>query len=99
MILLGLGYVFGDTATEEVGLGLESEAGESVEGGRLIFRWGGGEERFGVRGEVLAAIGRIEAFWKDDEGGASLGGFEDTRTSPGKVGGFVGACSGRFGFS
>ena len=48
MILLGLGYVFGDTATEEVGLGLESEAGESVEGGRLIFRWGRGEERFGV---------------------------------------------------
>ena len=94
MVLLGLGYVFRDTATEEVGLGLESEAGESVEGGRLVFRWGRGEERFGVRGEVLAAIGRIEAFWEDDEGGPSLGCFEDARTSAGKVGGFVGACSG-----
>ena len=99
MVFLGLGYVFRDAAAEEVGFGLESEAGESVEGGRLLFCWGRGEERFGVGGEVLAAIGRIEAFRKDDEGGPGLGGFEDARTSPGKVGGFVGACSGRFGFS
>ena len=99
MILLGLGYVFRDAAAEEVGLGLESKVGESVKGGRLVFGRGRGEERFGVGGEVLAAIGRVEAFWEDDEGSAGLGGFEDARTSPGKVGGFVGACSGRFGFS
>ena len=99
MVLLGLGYVFRDAAAEEIGLGLESEAGESVKGGRLVFRWGRGEECFGVGGEVLAAIGRIEAFWEDDEGSSGLGGFEDARTSPGKVGGLVSACSGRFGFS
>ena len=99
MVLLGLGFVFRDTAAEEVGLGLESEAGESVEGGRLVFRQGGREESFGVGGEVLAAIGRVEALWEHDEGGPGLGSFEDASTSPGNVGGFVGACSGRFGFS
>ena len=99
MVLLGLGYVFRDAAAKEVGLGLEGQAGESVKGGRLVFRRGRGEERFGVGGEVLAAIGRVEAFWEDDEGSPGFGSFEDARTSPGKVGGLVSACSGRFGFS
>lgn len=58
---------------------------------------GGGrarEEGFGVGGEVLAAVGRVEAFGEDDEGGAGAGGFEDAGARSGEVGGFVGACGG-----
>jgi hypothetical protein len=60
--------------------------------------WGGGrwagEEGFGVGGEVLAAVGRVEAFREDDEGGAGAGGFEDAGARSGEVGGFVSACGG-----
>lgn len=48
-------------------------------------------EDLGVRGEVLAAVGGIEAFGEDDEGGTSFGGFKDTESGTGEVGGLVGA--------
>lgn len=48
-------------------------------------------ESLGVRGEVLAAVGGVEAFWKDDQRGSSFGGFEDAGAGAGEVGGFVGA--------
>lgn len=40
--------------------------------------WRGGQEGLGVGGEVLAAVGGIEAFWKDDEVCACSRGFEDS---------------------
>lgn len=49
------------------------------------------EEGFGVVGEVLAAVGGVEAFGEDDEGGAGAGGFEDAGAGAGEVVGFVGA--------
>lgn len=48
-------------------------------------------ELLGVFGEILCAIGRVEAFWEDDEFGACAGGFEDFGAGGGEVGGFVGA--------
>jgi len=66
-----------------------------VEGGGLGRGGRAGEEGFGVGGEVLAAVGRVEAFGEDDEGGAGAGGFEDAGARSGEVGGFVGACGGR----
>lgn len=63
-----------------------------MEGGGLGGGGRAGEQGFGVGGEVLAAVGRVEAFREDDEGGAGAGGFEDAVTRSGEVGGFVGAC-------
>lgn len=57
----------------------------------LLFGGRGGLESLRVRGEVLAAVGGVEAFWKDDQRGSSFGGFEDAGAGAGKVGGFVGA--------
>ena len=62
-----------------------------MEGRRLVFGGRGGEEGFGVRGEVLAAVGGIEAFGKDDEGGSCFGGLEDFGACVGKVDGLVSA--------
>ncbi len=55
------------------------------------LRGGVREEGFGVVGEVLAAVGGVEAFGEDDEGGAGAGGFEDAGAGAGEVVGFVGA--------
>lgn len=41
-----------------------------MEGWRLLFRRGVGEERLGVFGEVLAAVWRIKTFGEDYEVGA-----------------------------
>ena len=60
-----------------------------MEGRRLVFGGRGGEEGFGVGGEVLAAVRRIEAFGEDDEGGSCLGGFEDFGACVGEVDGLV----------
>ncbi len=43
---------------------------------------------------MLAAVGGVEAFGEDDEGGAGAGGFEDAGAGAGEVVGFVGACWG-----
>ena len=39
----------------------------------------------------MAAVGGVEAFWKDDQGGAGFGSFEYMRASAGEVGGLIGA--------
>ena len=91
VVLLRLGHELRDAAAEEIGLCFGGEGGERVVGGGL---GGGGrarEEGYGVGGEVLAAVGRVEAFGEDDEGGAGAGGFEDAGAGAGEVVGFVGA--------
>ena len=65
-----------------------------MEGGRLVFGWRGWQESLGVGGEVLAAVGGVEAFGEDDEGGAGFGGFEDFGSGAGEIDGFVGAWGG-----
>ena len=45
-------------------------------------------------GEVLAAIGGVEAFREDYEGGTSFGGLEDTVAGSSEVGSFVGPYDG-----
>lgn len=52
-------------------------------------------EGLGVRGEVLASVGGVEAFGENDQRGAGFGGFEDARAGAGEVGGFVGAWGGK----
>lgn len=44
---------------------------------RLFFCWRRGKKGFGVFGKVLAAIGTVEAFGKNDDMRTRLGGFED----------------------
>lgn len=53
------------------------------------------EECLCVFWEVLAAVGRVEAFREDYEIGAGFGGLEDAGASTGEVVGFVGAWEGR----
>lgn len=89
VVLFCGGYVFGDAAAEEVGFGFGGEGGEGVVGGGLIFGGRVREQGFGVFGEVLAAVGGVEAFWEDDEVGAGAGGFEDAVAGSGEVVGFV----------
>ena len=69
-----------------------------MEGGGLVFGGRRGKERLSVGGEVLAAVGGVEAFGEDDEVGACFGGFEDASAGARKVGSFVGAW-GRMGIS
>lgn len=38
-----------------------------MEGRRLLFCWRRREKGFGIFGEVLAAVGTIKAFGKDDD--------------------------------
>lgn len=52
---------------------------------------GGGLQGLGVGGEVLAAVGGVEAFGEYDQSGSGFGGFEDAGAGSGEVGGFVGA--------
>ena len=63
-----------------------------MEGGGLGGRGGGGEERLRVAGEVLRAVGGVEAFGEDDDFGAAGGGGEDLGARVREVGGLVGAC-------
>lgn len=63
-----------------------------MEGGGLLGCWGRGEQRLRVAGEVLRAVGGVEAFGEDDDFGAFGGGGEDLCARIGEVGGFVGAC-------
>lgn len=62
VVLLRRGHVFGDAAAEQVGFCFGGEGRERVESRRLGFGWGGGQQGFGVAGEVLAPVGRVEAF-------------------------------------
>ena len=91
VVLLARRRVLRDAAAEDVGARFGREGGERVEGRGLRLRGGGREERLGVGGEELAAVGRVEAFREDDQGGAGAGGFEDFGAGAGEVGGFVGA--------
>ena len=65
-----------------------------MEARRLLFGGRGGLERLGVGGEVLAAVGGVEAFGENDQRGSGLGRFEDSGAGAGEVGGFVGAWEG-----
>ena len=87
-------HVLGYAAAEQVAVALDGERGEGVEGRRLRFGGRRGLEGLGVRGEVLAAVGGVEAFGEDDQGGSGFGGFEDARAGAGEVCGFVGAWGG-----
>ena len=91
MVFLGRLDILGDAAAEQVALALGGELGEGVVARRLLAGRRRGLERLGVRGEVLAAVGGIEAFGEDDQGGSGFGGFEDTGAGAGEVGGLVGA--------
>ncbi len=62
-----------------------------MEAGRLSWGWWRGQESLGITGEVLAAVRGIEAFWEDDEGGASFGGFENFGAGTGEVDGLIGS--------
>ena len=65
-----------------------------MEGGRLLGCGRGGEERLSVAGEVLCAVGRVEAFGEDDDFGAFRGRGEDLCARVGEVDGFVVAWGG-----
>jgi len=94
VVFFGGGDVFGDAAAEEVGMGFGGHGGEGVVGGGLVSCGGRGQKGFGVGGEVLGAVGGIEAFREDDEVCAILRGFEDFGAGAREVDGFVGACWG-----
>lgn len=78
VVFVGGGDVFGDAAPQKVGFRFGCERGQGVEGGGLGLCGWGGKELLGIGGEVLAPVGRIEAFWEDNEGGAGAGGLEDS---------------------
>lgn len=86
--------MFGNAAAEEVSFCFDREGGEGMVGRGLGGRWRGREEGFGVCGEVLAAVGGIEAFGEDNEVGPGAGGFQDAGAGAGEVVGFVGAWNG-----
>ena len=65
-----------------------------MEGGGLVRCGRGGEQRLGVAGEVLRAVGRVEALGEDDDFGSLGGCSEDLCACVGEVDGFVGACGG-----
>lgn len=77
VVFLCIGKILGNTATDQVGLGLFGQSRQSVECGRL--RLGGRRWLQGlcVFGEVLCAIRRVEALGQNDDIGALAGGFED----------------------
>ena len=83
--------VFRYAAAEQVAFALDGQLGQGVEARRLLPGRRGRLQRLGVGGEVLAAVGGVEAFREDDQGGSGFGGLEDARAGAGEVGGFVGA--------
>ena len=91
VVLLRRGHVFGYAAAEQVAPALDGKLGQGAEARRLLPRRRGRLQRLGVRGEVLAAVGRVEAFRQHDERGSGFGGFEHAGARAGEVGGFVGA--------
>lgn len=97
MVFLRRLDVFGDAAAEQVAFTLGRELGEGVEARGLLFGGRGGLEGLGIGGKVLAAVGGVEAFGEDDQGGSGFGSFEDAGAGTGEVGGFVGAWGGRWG--
>lgn len=99
MILLRRFDILGYATAEQVAPALDGELGEGVEARRLLLGGRGGLESLGVGGEVLAAVGGVEAFRQHDERGSGFGGFEDAGAGAGEVGGFVGAWGGRGGGS
>lgn len=56
----------------------------------MRFRGRAGKKGFRVLVKVFCAIGRIEAFWKDDEICALFRGFEDFGARVGEVLRFIG---------
>lgn len=59
-----------------------------------VLRWGGAWNRWGdERGEVIAAIGTVEAFWQHNYLCARFGSFMNLFSSMSEVCRFVGACS------
>lgn len=85
---------FGDRTTDQVGVCLLSHSGESMEGWGLLGCGRGGEQRLRVTGEMLRAVGRVEALGEDDDFGSLGGSGEDLCARVGEVDGFVGACGG-----
>lgn len=65
-----------------------------MEGRGLLGCGWRGEERLGIAGEVLRAVGRVEAFGEDDDFGSLGGRGEDLCARVGEVDGFVVACGG-----
>ena len=62
-----------------------------MEGRRLSLAWRCGKKFFCIRGKVLAAVRRVEAFREDDERGASFRSFKDFGASTGEIDSLVGA--------
>lgn len=95
MVFLRRGDIFGDAASEEVGGCLGGQGGEEVVGWGLRFRRWGWKKGFGVGWEVLAAVGGIETFRKNDQVGTGARGFQDLGAGVAEVGGFVGTWLGK----
>ncbi len=57
--------------------------------GLLLGRWRR-KERFGILGEVLGAVGAVEAFWQDNNRSARLGCLQNLRARVGQITRFVG---------
>lgn len=70
-------FRFGDRAADEEDAGLGGHGRQRVEGRRLLGRGRGREEGLGVRGEVVASVGRVEALGQHDEVRAGPRGLED----------------------
>ena len=75
VVFLCLGVEFGDGAADQICICFCGHGREGVEGGRLLFCGWGGEQGFGVGGEVVAAVGGVEAFGEDDDLSAGFGSF------------------------
>ena len=56
-----------------------------MERGRLLLGGRAGEEGFGILGEEVTAVRGVEAFWQDDDLGASLGGLQDLLPRMGQI--------------
>ncbi len=84
--LLGLG----DGAAHEEHLRLGGHGRQGVEGRRLVARGRRGQEGLGIRGEVVASVGRVEALGQHDEVRAGPGGLEHFVTRVREIRGLVG---------
>ncbi|TLD31523.1 hypothetical protein PspLS_02697 [Pyricularia sp. CBS 133598] len=80
-----------DGAGDEVGARLLGHVGQGVVARTLLpGRWGG-EQGLGVRWEVVAAVGRVEALWQQDDLCTCARGLDHLVAGMGQVGGLVGA--------
>ena len=89
VVFLGRLDIFRYAAPEQVALTLDGQFGEGVEARGLLLGRRGGLKRLGVGGEILAAVGGVEAFGEDDQRGAGFGGFEDAGACSGEVDAFI----------